>query len=162
MKRAIRFIIYIIGIFVIFGPLSSLMIWSFAKKWYWPAMLPQEYSGLYWAKIGDTAILQALTTSIVIASLTTILALLLTIPFAYQLVRQKIPAKTGLMLLFLLPQAFPQLPIFINTMVVFYKWDLVGTITGVVLVHLAGGLIYSLWIGFGVSVDSAELGTGCL
>ncbi len=145
-QRFWRPIIYLIGIFVIFGPLSSLVIWSFAKQWYWPNLFPQQLSWFYWAKIGDTLIIQALINSLIIATLTTVFAMLLTIPFAYQLVRKQFPAKVLLMLVFLLPQAFPQLPIFVNTMVLFYKWNLVGTIAGVVLVHLAGGLIYALWI----------------
>jgi putative spermidine/putrescine transport system permease protein len=146
MKRPLQFILYLVAVFIVLGPLSSLVIWSFAQKWYWPALFPQQYGWLYWSKIADTNILNAIFTSLALASITTVLAMLLTVPFAYVMVRKKFPGKIFLMLLFLLPQAFPQLPIFINLMKFFYQLDLVGTFAGVVMVHLAGGLIYALWI----------------
>lgn len=146
MKHPLKFVTYLMTIFIILGPLSSLIIWSFAQKWYWPALFPQQYGLLYWVKIADTNIVNAILTSLSIATVTTIAAMILTVPFAYVMVRKNFPLKIFLMLLFLLPQAFPQLPVFINLMRLFYKWDLVGTFSGVILVHLAGGLIYALWI----------------
>lgn len=136
----------VVAIFLIFGPLSSLIIWSFAEKWFWPHALPQEWGLLYWKKIGDTQILKSLTISVVIASITTLFCLLITIPFSYILTRRKFPAKTLILLIFMLPQAFPQLPIFANLLTDFYKWNLAGTITGVTIVHITLGMVYSLWI----------------
>jgi putative spermidine/putrescine transport system permease protein len=49
------------------------------------------------------------------------------------------------LLLFLLPQAFPQLPVFASATREFYRFGLAGTIPGVVLVHLAGGLVFAVW-----------------
>jgi putative spermidine/putrescine transport system permease protein len=46
----------------------------------------------------------------------------------------------------LLPQAFPSVAIYINVARVFYGFGLTGTIAGVVLVHAAHALIYSVWI----------------
>lgn len=142
----LKFIIGILGIFAIFGPISSLVIWSFAKKWYWPNMLPQEWGTLYWAKAGETAILSSLKSSLIIAVVTTVICVILTIPFAYFLARRKFPAKAFLMIIFMLPQAFPQLPVFVNLLTDFYKWDLVGRYSGIILVHITVCLIYSLWI----------------
>jgi putative spermidine/putrescine transport system permease protein len=47
--------------------------------------------------------------------------------------------------LFLLPQAFPSLPIFANLITLFYRWNLAGTITGVALIHIGAAFIYSIW-----------------
>lgn len=141
-----RLLLLVCGSFVVFGPLSSLVIWSFAKTWYWPGMLPQEWGLLYWAKVGDTAILKSLVSSLVIAGVTTVICVLLTVPFAYVMARKKFPAKALIMLVFMLPQAFPQLPVFVGLMRDFYKWDLVGTFPGIILVHVTVGLLYSLWI----------------
>lgn len=141
-KVAIRTLI----LFFIFGPLSSLVIWSFAKEWYWPAALPQKWGLLYWQKISDGNIINALVTSVTVAIITTVICLVLVIPLSYIFSRKKFALKPVLMLMFLLPQAFPQMPVYINTMENFYKYNLVGTLTGVTLIHLTGGLIYCLWI----------------
>jgi putative spermidine/putrescine transport system permease protein len=50
------------------------------------------------------------------------------------------------MLVFLLPQAFPSLPIYINVARIFYVFGLNGTVAGVVLVHALHGLVYAVWI----------------
>jgi ABC-type glycerol-3-phosphate transport system permease component len=50
-----------------------------------------------------------------------------------------------ILLAFLLPQAFPQLPVFASATREFYRWGLAGTIPGVVLVHLVGGLGFAVW-----------------
>ncbi len=157
----------IIGIFVIFGPISSLVIWSFAEKWYWPAMLPQEWGLLYWNKMEDLNILKSLKSSLLIAGITTVVCVLITVPFAYYLARKKFPVKPFIMLLFMLPQAFPQLPVFVNLMTDFYRWDLVGTYTGIILVHITIGLLYALWImvsvfqSISVNLELAAYNLGC-
>ena len=50
-----------------------------------------------------------------------------------------------ILLAFLLPQAFPQLPVFASATREFYRFGLAGTLTGVVLVHLVGGLVFAVW-----------------
>jgi ABC-type spermidine/putrescine transport system permease subunit II len=50
------------------------------------------------------------------------------------------------MIAFLLPQAFPSIAIYINVARIFYVFGLTGTIVGVVLVHAAHALVYSVWI----------------
>lgn len=52
----------------------------------------------------------------------------------------------GFMLLFLIPQAFPNLTVYMNIARLFYQWGLNGTVVGVVLVHSVHGLMYSVWI----------------
>ncbi len=165
--KAGKLILGVLGIFVIFGPISSLIIWSFAEKWYWPAMLPQDWGLLYWKKIGDLSILKSLKSSFIVAGATTVICMLITIPFAYYMARRKFPAKSLIMLLFMLPQAFPQLPVFVSLMTDFYRWDLIGTYQGVILVHVTIGLLYALWImvsvfqSIPVNLELAACNLGC-
>ena len=51
-----------------------------------------------------------------------------------------------ILLAFLLPQAFPNLPVYINIARIFYEIGLNGTVVGVVLVHASHGLVYAVWI----------------
>jgi ABC-type spermidine/putrescine transport system permease subunit II len=61
------------------------------------------------------------------------------------------------MLVFLLPSAFPNLPVYVNIARVFYELGLAGTVPGVVLVHAAHGLVLAVWISAAAfaSVDKA-------
>jgi ABC-type spermidine/putrescine transport system permease subunit II len=134
--------------FLLFGPLANLVLWSFAERWYAPFKLPVSYGTRYWEVVfrptGDA--MSSLMTSVGIACLTVMVALMVSVPAGYALARLRLPWRTALMILFLLPQAFPSVAIYINVARVFYSLGLTGTITGVVLVHAAHGLVYSVWI----------------
>lgn len=134
--------------FLLFGPLANLALWSVAERWYTPFKLPVSYGLRYWEVVfrptGDA--MSSLMTSVSIACLTVLVALAVSVPAGYALARLRLPWRTALMILFLLPQAFPSVAIYINVARVFYSIGLAGTITGVVLVHSAHGLVYSVWI----------------
>ena len=134
--------------FIIFGPLANLVLWAFAEKWYFPSKLPLEYGFSFWARVfaprGNA--LGSLGTSIWIATLTVALSLAVAIPAGYALARLKLPLRGAILLAFLLPQAVPNLPVYVNIARVFYEIGLAGTITGVVLVHASHGLVLAVWI----------------
>ncbi|MGL4495972.1 MAG: ABC transporter permease [Beijerinckiaceae bacterium] len=134
--------------FMIFGPLANLVLWSVAERWYTPHKLPVTYGTRYWEVVfrptGDA--MASLATSVWIALLTVVVSLLLSIPAGYALSRLKLPMRTLIMVIFLLPQAFPSVAIYINVARIFYTIGLSGTVAGVVLVHAAHGLVYSVWI----------------
>lgn len=140
-----RLVIYAASIFLIFGPLSSLLLWSVAEKWFWPNAFPTEWGFHYWKQAFEGKMLSSLGLSLGIAVVVTLICLVITVPLAYLMARNRLPLKHLVLLLFLLPQAFPQLPVFSNAMVLMYRWDLVGTLTGLVLIHLVGALVFSLW-----------------
>ncbi|HET6368984.1 MAG TPA: ABC transporter permease subunit [Pseudomonadales bacterium] len=89
--------------------------------------------------------LEPLRTGLVVATVVTVLALILAVPLGYALARLAFRGRTVVLLLFLLPQAFPQLPVFASATREFYRWGLAGTVPGVVLVHLVGGLVFAVW-----------------
>jgi putative spermidine/putrescine transport system permease protein len=72
--------------------------------------------------------------------------MLLSTPVGFVLARYRIPFKGAILLLFLMPQAFPQQPVFVNLLLVFTKMDLAGRIEGVLLVHLMVALVFAVWI----------------
>ncbi|MHB1653333.1 MAG: ABC transporter permease [Desulfitobacteriaceae bacterium] len=166
LKRFLKILGYACALFVIFGPISSIVLWSLAQKWYWPHLFPQELGLFYWKKVLGGNIMHSLALSFYIAIIVTFLTLLFTVPMSYLLARYKIPAKGLILTLFLLPQAFPQLPVFTNAMVLLYRWDLVGTVPGVVLIHLVGALVYSVWTlvsvfrSIPVSLEEAAINVG--
>ena len=134
--------------FVVFGPMFNLVIWAFAERWFWPHALPTQYGFSFWGRVfaPRANAWTSLGNSMVIAVLTVVVALAIAIPAGYALARLRVPARGAVMLLFLLPQAFPNLPIYINIARLFYRVGLNGTIAGVVLVHSLHGLVLAVWI----------------
>jgi putative spermidine/putrescine transport system permease protein len=151
---------------IIVGPLASLAIWSLAERWHWPAPFPQQLGPKYWLRMLQGDPLRALTRGVTIATVTTVLALALAIPVSYLAARRRLPAGTAVLALFVLPQAFPQLPVFASATVLFYRWNLAGTVPGVVLIHLVGGLVYAVWTmtaafrAIGPELEEAALNLG--
>jgi len=140
---------------VILGPMMSLLIWSIAERWYWPASLPQEVGFEYWKQalglqkslaIGAVSIVPAFFLSIFIAIVVVIISMLIAIPAGYALAKYRIPFGAFILFLFLMPNAFPQQPIFVNLLHIFTRWGLAGTVEGVILVHILVGLVFGVWI----------------
>lgn len=134
--------------FALIGPLANLALWSVAERWYTPYKLPVTYGTRYWGQVfrptGDA--MASLGTSVWIALLTVAVALALSVPAGYALARLRLPMRALFMIVFLLPQAFPSVAIYINVARIFYHLSINGTVLGVVLVHAAHGLVYSVWI----------------
>lgn len=139
-----------LGVFAFFllGPLANLVLWSVAERWYTPYKLPVTYGLRFWEIVfrpsGDA--MSSLATSVGIALIVVLVTLLVSIPAGYALARLRLPMRAAIMLLFLLPQAFPSVAIYINVARIFYWIGLNGTLTGVVLVHAVHALVYSVWI----------------
>ena len=134
--------------FAIFGPLVNLLLWAFAEKWYFPSRLPSEFGFGFWQRVFNPRgnALVSLGTSVWIAVLTVVVSLAVATPAGYALARLKLPWRGAILLLFLLPQAVPNMPIYVNIARVFYEMGLNGTVLGVVLVHAAHGLVLAVWI----------------
>ena len=134
--------------FAIFGPLLNMLLWTVAERWYFPNKLPSQYGFSFWARVfaprGNAV--ESLLNSIAIALGTVVLALAAAIPAGYALARLTLPFRSLVLLVFLLPQAFPNLPVYINIARIFYATGLNGTYLGVVLVHTVHGLVYAVWI----------------
>jgi putative spermidine/putrescine transport system permease protein len=135
----------VVAAFVIFAPLSSLVIWSFTRKWFWPHPFPQEWGLFYWQKVLEGDLFRALHSGLLIALVVTVLTLVLTVPLAYLLARYPVPFKPLILLVFLLPHAFPQLPVFVNATTLLYRANLAGKLSGVILIHMVGALVYAVW-----------------
>jgi putative spermidine/putrescine transport system permease protein len=134
--------------FAIFGPLANLALWAVAIRWYFPYKLPLSWGFKYWAEVfkPTSDAFTALGTSVLIASVTVVVCLLLAVPAGYALGRGRLPGRSVILLILLLPQAFPNLAVYFNIARLFYLVGLNGTIAGVVLVHAVHGLVIAVWI----------------
>lgn len=153
--KTVELILLVFSFLMIFGPMMSLFLWSVAQKWYWPNALPQEISFDYWRQalglqkslaIGAVSIVPAFFLSLGIAVVTVVIAMAIAIPAGYALAKYKIPFGAAILFLFLMPNAFPQQPIFVNVLHAFTRLRLAGTVPGVILVHILVGLVFGVWI----------------
>ncbi|MFB3884604.1 MAG: ABC transporter permease [Thermodesulfobacteriota bacterium] len=152
---AAEILMLVLAFLIIVGPMMSLFIWSVAHRWYWPNTLPQEVGFEYWKQalglhtslaIGAISIVPAFLLSLLIALIVVIISMLLAIPAGYALAKYRVPFGAFILFLFLMPNAFPQQPIFVNLLRTFTRWDLAGTVQGVILVHILVGLVFGVWI----------------
>ncbi|HVE50269.1 MAG TPA: ABC transporter permease subunit [Casimicrobiaceae bacterium] len=145
--------------FAIFGPLANLALWAFAERWYFPSKIPLEFGFTFWGRVFSPrgGAWGSLGTSVWIAVLTVALSLAVAIPAGYALARAKLRWRGLILLAFLLPQAVPNIPVYVNIARVFYEIGLAGTIFGVVLVHASHGLVLAVWIASAAfaAVDSS-------
>lgn len=146
-RMTLKLIFIVFMLLIMIGPLVGIVIWSFARIWYWPSPLPQEFTLRYWFEVFKQGrVLNSLVLSVIIALLTVVFSILLAIPAAYGFARYRLPFERVLLLLFLMPQAFPQLPVFINLASIFGRIGLRGNIWGIISAHTMASLVFSLWI----------------
>ncbi|MEM9504152.1 MAG: ABC transporter permease, partial [Cyanobacteria bacterium P01_E01_bin.43] len=85
---------------VLFLPFLPLLIWSFAQGWYFPQLLPEQWTVANWQAIFTTStkVGQGFVQSLAIASLATTLALVVGLPAGRALGLMEFPGKGAIKL----------------------------------------------------------------
>ncbi|MBC8075192.1 MAG: carbohydrate ABC transporter permease [Chloroflexales bacterium] len=131
----------------IVGPISTVLLWSFAEQWRYPAIVPTRWGVSYWAEtLGRADIRKALPTSIVTTLLVTALSALICFPAAYAFARLRFRGRQVLLLSYLITNALPRFGLYVSIAVTFFRLNLVGTLPGVVLIQLLNTLLLMIWI----------------
>ncbi len=127
------------------APVALLVIWSFARGWYWPALLPREWSGRAWAYVMSPVsdVLPAMTASIAIALAVTAAAVLIALPAARALALHQFHGRGLALFLLLLPVLAPPLASAMGVHSLFVRYGLTDTLLGVILVHLIPAAPYA-------------------
>ncbi|MCI0392645.1 MAG: ABC transporter permease subunit [Acidobacteria bacterium] len=125
-------------------PIALLCLWSFARHWYWPALLPREYSLRAWEYFASqgSGITEALATSLWIALSVTALALVVALPAARALALHDFKGKRVVLLLLLAPVFAPSLTSAIGVHSLFLRYGLTDSVLGVILSHLTPTVPY--------------------
>ena len=129
-------------------PLLSLMIWSVARGWRFPALLPPELSLTAWhyAFSPVSGVLGSLGLTLFIAVATTVLALAISLPAGRALGQYRFAGRTLVLLLVLAPAILPGIAVALGLQGLFLRLGLTGTVAGVVLAHLIPVLPYTTLI----------------
>lgn len=133
-------------------PLVPLAIWSFAKGWFFPDILPKNWSLNAWQyTISDTAgVIDSLWLTIWISLVATLLSILVGVPAGRALGMYKFKGKEVVELMILAPTIVPGIAVVLGIHSVFISLGLNNTITGVILVHLIPTLPYMVLVMSGI------------
>lgn len=120
----------------LFALIATVVVGSFATTWF-ASWLPDGYTthwyGDAWVDydLADVLIVTAQVAGIVVA-----VSVLVGVPAAYALARRDFPAKRLISVLFLLPILIPPITYGIPLATVLYKFQLAGSLPGVILANL--------------------------
>lgn len=132
------FLVRLLVLAAVLLPLLPLFIWAFSLRWYFPDLLPSEWSGRAWVYIASPGarVGLALWNSFTIATATTLFSLLVGIPAGRALALYQFRGKTVVEFLILAPTIVPPLAVSMGIHILFIRYGLADTWLGVVLVHL--------------------------
>lgn len=142
-----EFIILAVFILFFYGPLLNMVMLAFADTYEAPSVFPQEWGFKWWEYVfGQESLVSSMIQSFIVAITTTVISMIICIPAAYSIARFKYRGRKMFMLSFLLTNAFPKLGIYTSIAVLFYKYQLMGTYTGVVIIHLINSMMFMVWL----------------
>ena len=127
------------------APILLLAAWSFARGWYWPALLPREWSGRAWIYVlaGTSGVREALVTSCLIAVTVAVVSVAAAIPAGRALALHRFRGKQVVLLVLLLPVVAPPLASAMGLHGLFLRYGLADSLVGVMLVHLIPAVPYA-------------------
>lgn len=133
-------------------PLLPLAIWSVARGWYFPDILPLQWTLAPWqfALSERSGILSSLGLTTAIALATTFLSILVGVPAGRALGLYSFRGKQVVELLILAPTIVPGIAVALGIHSTFIGLGLTNSIAGVVLVHLVPTLPYMVLVMSGI------------
>ncbi|WDR02874.1 ABC transporter permease [Devosia algicola] len=133
-------------------PLVPLAIWSFARGWFFPDILPKQWTLSAWeyALSERAGVIDSLGLTIGISLAATALSILVGVPAGRALGLYKFRGKELVELLILAPTIVPGIAVALGIHSVFITLGLNNTVGGVVLVHLVPTLPYMVLVMSGI------------
>ena len=127
-------------------PMLPQLVWSLAHRWYYPSVIPSEWSNRSWRYIinPNTRVIRAFVNSLVIASSVTIIGIIIGVPAGKALGMYKFKLKWLVELIILAPAIVPPLAATMGIQVIFIRMGLADTMLGVIIVHLIPTLPYMI------------------
>jgi putative spermidine/putrescine transport system permease protein len=125
-------------------PLMPLVLWSVARGWRFPDLLPAEISGRAWtfALSPQSGVLDSFAVTALIAATTTLLAALIGLPAGRALGMHRFRGRGLVVLLLLAPAILPGIAVVFGLHGILLRAGLVGSLPGVILAHLVPVLPY--------------------
>jgi putative spermidine/putrescine transport system permease protein len=133
-------------------PLVPLAIWSLARGWRFPALLPVDWTMQGWdyALSPTSGVLDSLALSLWIAFCATALSTLIGVPAGRALGQYRFRGKGVVEMILLAPVIVPGIAVALGIHGVFLSFGLANTVGGVILAHLIPTLPYMTLVMAGV------------
>lgn len=131
--------VIVVGIVIgVLLPFVPLLIWSFAHRWLFPAVLPTEWSLRAWSYVfsASSQVWTAFGHSFVVATAVTLLSIPIGIMAGRAIGLYRFRGRTLVQFLILAPTIVPVLAVAMGIHVVFIRYGLADTLLGVIFVHL--------------------------
>ena len=146
-RKFFEFLVFAIFLLFFYGPLLNMFMLAFANKYEVPAVFPQEWGFQWWEFIlSQKTLVSSISLSFLLAFVVTALSLVICLPAAYAIARFEFPGRKVFMLSFLLSNAFPKLGIYTAIAILYYKYNLMGTFAGVVIIHMINTMMFMVWL----------------
>ncbi|XWN31597.1 MAG: carbohydrate ABC transporter permease [Devosia sp.] len=138
-----------------------MVVWAFPLIWAFIVSLKSEAEVLAYppsiifeptfanykdAVTGSLSILDSLITSLIVASTTTVLTIVIAVPAAYAFARLKLPGKTALGFYTLATQMIPPVGLVIPYFLILNQVGWLDTYQGMITVYLTFSLPFAIWL----------------
>ena len=148
LGRIFSYAVMIFIIIIILAPIIPIFIWSFSGRWFYPDLLPEEFSlraiKYIFSPASKTA--EAVVKGGSIAIVATGLSLVVGIPAGRAIGLHKFRGKKLVTFMILAPVIVPGLSVVMGIHVAFIRMGLAGTVVGVTLAHLIATTPYVVMV----------------
>lgn len=129
-------------------PIAVLLVWSFAFRWSFPDVIPEQWGLDAWSYTFGTSsqVGEGLWNSLVVGLIVTALAIVIGLPAGRALGQYRFRGKGAIEGLLLLPIVVPVIVAPMGIHVIFIRLGLTGTHLGVSLIHLIPAVSYFVLI----------------
>lgn len=161
IQRILFYLAIALVLFALILPLISFVLNAFAFRWFYPQLIPEEWSLQAWERLQlippegqrtldnwfrllatGSPVVDATITSLLIGGVVTLISVIIGLPAARALGLYQFRGKRLVEFLILAPTIVPVIAFSLGLNINFIRWGLSGTIFGVALVHLVPVMPY--------------------
>lgn len=149
-KNFFNFLVFSIFLLFFYTPILNNLMVAFANIYRYPNVLPIEWGFDWWKFVlSQDELVNSIITSLIVATITTVVSLIICLPAAYAIARYDFVGRKFIMFSFLLGNAFPKMGLYITMGIIFYKLKLMGTLPGVIIIHIINTIMFMVWLPSG-------------
>lgn len=161
IQRVLFYLAIAVILLALILPLISFVLNAFAFRWFYPQLIPEEWSLQAWERLQlippegqrtldnwfrllatGSPVVDATVTSLLIGGVVTLVSVIIGLPAARALGLYQFRGKRLVEFLILAPTIVPVIAFSLGLNINFIRWGLSGTIFGVALVHLVPVMPY--------------------
>ncbi|CEN31085.1 ABC transporter permease [[Clostridium] sordellii] len=146
MSEKLKKLIVNIILLTLILPLGILFIWAITSSWVYPNLIPNEFSLRGFEYILNEENIKVLLNSIFISIVVVIITLIISIPAAKAIALYEFKGKKFFELLILSPIIIPMISVAMGIQLIFIKFGIVNTLTGVILINIIPCIPYGVRI----------------